>query len=86
MTDLEEELSQKMSAILAEEIDWELITDMMVSVGWTKVHLERFQNRYHSVDVHNWLNENCSGHYKSRGSTFIFEKEEEAEWFSLRWQ
>lgn len=85
MTDLEEELSEKMSAILAEEIDWELIVDLMVSVGWTRVRLERFDHRHHAIDIHDWLVENCSGHYKSRGSTFVFEKAEEAEWFSLRW-
>ena len=85
MTDLEDELTEKMSKLLAEEIDWELISDMMIAVGWTKVTLDRLKDRYHSIDIQDWLNDNCKGHYKQRSRTFVFEKAEDAEWFSLRW-
>lgn len=79
------DLHEQAAKILAEEIDWELMCDMMVAVGWTKVELARFKDRHHSIDIKLWLDENCCGHYKNRGSTFMFQKAEEAEWFSLRW-
>lgn len=82
---LEDEIANNMAMAISEEIDWELLVDMMVAVGWTKITLSRFNDRHHSVDIQTWLDENCTGHYKNRGSTFVFEKSKEAEWFSLRW-
>lgn len=82
---VEDAIADSLAIILQEEIDWELMTDMMIAVGWTKVVLERFKDRYHAIDIELWLDENCSGHYRNRGSTFMFQKAEEAEWFSLRW-
>jgi hypothetical protein len=82
---LENEIADKMAKTLAEEIDWELLVDMMCAVGWTKVVIGRLKDRYHSIDIQDWLTNNCKGHYRQRGSIFVFEKVEEAEWFSLRW-
>lgn len=81
----EGEVANQMSKLIQEEIDWELITDMMLAVGWTKVTMDKIKDRYHSIDIQLWLDSNCKGHYKNRGSIFMFEKAEEAEWFSLRW-
>jgi hypothetical protein len=85
MTQLEDTLSEEMSKILAEEIDWELMVDMIASVGWIKVDLPRINNRYHSIDIELWIDENCRGKHMKRGRTFVFERKEDAEWFSLRW-
>ena len=85
MTPLEDTLSKEMSKILAEEIDWEVMVDMIASVGWIKVDLPRINNRYHSIDIEVWVEENCRGKHMKRGRTFVFERKEDAEWFSLRW-
>jgi hypothetical protein len=45
MTLLEEELSERMSKILAEEIDWELLADIFVKQGWIMIDLPRFHDR-----------------------------------------
>lgn len=80
-----EELSEQASRILAEEIDWETMADMLVSVGWTMVALPRIKDRYESIVIELWIDENCSGKHVKRSKTFVFEKKEDAEWFSLRW-
>ena len=85
MTELEEELSAKMSELLREEIDRELLIDMLVATGWTKVELERLKDRYQSIDIELWIDENCTGKHTKLGRTFVFEKKQDAEWFSLRW-
>ena len=82
---VEDIMASELATVLQEEIDWELITDALCSIGWVKVELERFKDRYHAIDIGLWLDENCKGHYRTRGSTFMFQKVEEAEWFSLRW-
>jgi hypothetical protein len=86
MTQLEDTLfSEELSKILAEEIDREIMLDMLVETGWTKVELERLKDRYQSIDIELWIDENCKGKHTKLGRTFVFEKQQDAEWFSLRW-
>lgn len=85
MTELEEELSAKMGELLREEIDREIMLDMLVATGWTKVELERLKDRYQSIDIELWIDDHCTGKYTKLGRTFVFEKKQDAEWFSLRW-
>ena len=82
---VEDVIADELATVLQEEIDWELITDALVSIGWARVELGRFNDRYHAIDIQLWLDETCKGHYRNRGTTFMFQKPEEAEWFSLRW-
>jgi hypothetical protein len=86
MTDLVEELATKMASEIAEEIDNEIMIDMLVLGGWTKVELERLKDRYESIDVEMWIDENCTGKHTKLGRTFVFEKKQDAEWFILRWK
>ncbi len=78
-------LSEEMSRILAEEIDRELMLDMLVATGWTKVELDRLKDRYESIDIELWMDENCTGKHTKLGRTFVFEKKQDAEWFILKW-
>ena len=82
---LEKQYADAAAQAIAEEIDWELISDMMVSAGWTIVNLSRFKDRYHAIDIDSWIEENCSGKHMKRSKTYVFEKSQDAEWFSLRW-
>lgn len=86
--DLEQELTEKLSLEMAEQIDWELLTDMMLSVGWTKITIsEPWSNMTASFahEIKQWCRENLTGNYNARGRVWIFEKAQDAEWFMLRW-
>ena len=85
MTDLEEELATKMASAIAEVIDNEIMIDMLVATGWTKVELERLKDRHESIDIEQWIDENCTGKHAKLGRTFVFEKKQDAEWFILKW-
>ena len=82
---LEDELAAKMSKIMADEIDWEILADILVQSGWFMVDLDHYKDRYQSIDIETWIDENCKGKYKKRSRTFVFEKKEDAAWFKLRW-
>lgn len=82
---LEEVLSEEMNKILAEEIDWELLSDMMTSVGWTKVDLHPV-DRYEAIDIDLWIEDNCTGKHMRRSRAYVFEKQQDAEWFILKWK
>jgi hypothetical protein len=78
-------IEEELSRILAEEIDNEIMLDMLVTGGWTKVELERLKDRHESIDIETWIDENCTGKHAKLGRTFVFEKKQDAEWFMLKW-
>lgn len=83
--ELGEELADAMSQAIAEEIDWRVMCDLMTQVGWHRVSV---LNQYDIDDyslVKAWLSENVKGQYQCRFGTWLFERSEDAVWFSLRW-
>jgi hypothetical protein len=78
-------IEEELSRILAEEIDNEIMLDLLVTGGWTKVELERLKDRHESIDIETWIDENCTGKHAKLGRTFVFEKKQDAEWFMLKW-
>jgi hypothetical protein len=75
------ELADAMSNAMAEEIDWQILVDLMTQVGWHKVEAPTDGN----LLVTDWVQENIKGRYKNRFDTWIFERSEDAVWFTLRW-
>lgn len=86
MKSLEDEMAEALSAEIAAEIDFEIIVGLMVSIGWTQI--KTLSDRYTpdiAYEMRTWTDRNVKGHYKCRGNTWVFEKEEDALLFSLRY-
>lgn len=69
---------------MAAEIDWEIITDLLVKIGWTKisdVHIDIDQ----AYQVAEWTAHHKKGKVKNRGTEWVFENPEDAVWFRLKW-
>jgi hypothetical protein len=79
---LKEDILNDLSDSMAKEIDFHVIAE---ALGWTSVKLKRFNDGIEAVDIIEWMNANCTGQWKNLGTRFIFEKRQDAEWFSLRW-
>lgn len=80
--DVEDEVAR----ILQEEIDWEILCDIMVRAGWTKVETTWEVKPVEEIyELKVWCDTNLTGHRKGRGKVWLFEKAEDAEWFMLRW-
>jgi len=78
---LEEQLMETASRAIADEIDFEIISSMLINeCGWTRVILDTI-----GLDVNNWLHIECTAHWKRNGRTFIFEDCTEAALFRLTW-
>lgn len=86
--DLESTLKDELAKSIAEEIDNQIVKTIefehLVSIGWTKVELSRFNNMMHAVDINEWVDENCGLHDRL-GSTYIFKEAKDATWFRMRW-
>ena len=82
---LEEEILNNIGNQMAKEMDFHIIADMLVGIGWTSVQLKRFQNNNEAIDINLWAEANCTGEWKNVSTRYIFEKKQDAEWFILRW-
>ena len=82
---LQDQILDELSTQMQSEIDFQVLSDMLVQLGWRKVTLTRFFSRKHSVDILMWCEEHIKHPFEHRGTTFVFENQGDAVNFSLRW-
>lgn len=80
------EYIKKATDELAKEMDFSVLSKLMIEQGWIEVKLPRLNSLEHAVDIQEWLTTNCKNKVNSFGKTFIFESAKDAEWFILRWK
>jgi hypothetical protein len=82
---LEDQVLSSLSKEIQEAIDFELIAELLKSIGWTKVKLSRYVDNYHAIDIQYWVKDNCQGKTRQNGATWLFEVPKDATMFILRW-
>ena len=84
MNDIEQDIINKAGEAMAKEIDFTILSEMLVSIGWRKVILRpmTWENGY-AVDE--WTAKHIKGNFETMGLVWVFENEEDANWFALRW-
>ena len=75
-----------MSKEIQKEIDFGLISDMLVYSGWVKIELETLESNTKAIVINEWIDINCKHKVSRLGRKFLFESSAEAEWFILRWK
>jgi len=86
--DLVDQQLDYQSQLLKEKIDWEVMKEMLVKVGWTEV---TFSTPWSDMtaefisEIKDWCDKNIVGYYQIRGRTMLFEYQQDAVLFSLRW-
>lgn len=87
--DLQESVMKDMAETLAkqiqQEIDFQILSDMLVGMGWTKLTFHPMRDTTEVQEIQDWLKVNCKGKYQSMNEQWLFEFEKEAAWFVLRW-
>ena len=62
---LEEEIANKMANEIAREIDFGILTNMLVEAcGWTKIELF---GHHKKEDIMSWCEKNVKDHYQHQG-------------------
>lgn len=84
-SDLVTDVGEEFSKILQEEIDWEIMCDMLVHLGWHKTKYEPYVTETIAKEMKDWLKENCKGHHQFRAGTALFDNEQDLIMFKLRW-
>jgi hypothetical protein len=85
-SDILDEMMDKMSAELAEEIDFDVMSRSLIPI-WTLVELEPFNLQ--TREAVKWAKAHITGgwiHSGSFGGKFLFEREEDATAFLLKWK
>lgn len=83
---LEEELTYKMSRELAEHIDFDIMSSLLVdSCNWTRVYLDYMNYDPNTGEIMSWANANCAGRFMNFAEDFIFENANDALMFKLKW-
>jgi hypothetical protein len=82
---LQEQLIEKASRQIAEDIDFGVMCNLLVDIGWVKVEFEALRPNKRAVDITNWLHAECKQEWKHHGRLFVFESKEDAALFKLTW-
>ena len=83
--DVEQEIITGLGNQMQREIDREVLWGMLEGLGWTRVMLPRLVDNNHAVDIGYWLEANCKHPFERSGRDFMFESQQDANWFKLRW-
>jgi hypothetical protein len=81
---LEEQIINDAGKAIANEIDFQILADMLVGIGWRKVVLSPMTWEQ-GLEVDAWTEKHVKGHFETMGLVWVFEDEEDANWFALRW-
>jgi magnesium transporter len=82
--DIEEDIINRAGKAMADEIDFTILTDMLCELGWRKVILSPMTWE-DGLEVDAWTDKHIKGHFENMGLVWVFEDEEDANWFALRW-
>ena len=81
---LEEQIINDAGKQLANEIDFEILCGMLVEIGWKKI-VARPMTWEDGYEIDAWTEKHIKGNFETMGLVWIFEHEEDANWFALRW-
>lgn len=81
---IEQDILNRAGKAMSDEIDFTILTDMLVQLGWRKVILRPMTGET-GAELDAWVDRHVKGHYETMGLVWVFEQEDDANWFSLRW-
>ena len=84
MNSIQEDIINKAGKAMADEVDFGILTDMLCQIGWRKVILKPMTWE-HGLEVDAWVNTNVKHPYETMGLVWVFENQQDANWFGLRW-
>lgn len=81
---IEQDIINRAGKQLSDEIDFGILTEMLCELGWRKIILSPMSHE-DSQEVDIWTARHIKGHFETMGLVWVFEQEEDANWFALRW-
>jgi len=85
MDHIEDIIAEDLGKKIQEEIDRQVLFDLLVSIGWTRIELPNKFLPVSGAELHKWREQNLTGHYRGHENTWLFENSQDAVIFALRW-
>ena len=76
----------KMTDDLRQEIDFGILSDILLENGWTPVEFIPFTYSKQAKDIADWAEQHCVGKWRHHGVNFVFERAADATAAILKWQ
>ena len=82
--DLEYQVGNDATQSIADDIDFEIMMEMLLAIGWHKVVL-RPMTWEDGATIDLWVVNNIKCSFHTRGLVWLFKDAKDANWFSVRW-
>ena len=76
----------ELSDELRQEIDFDLLSDILSTQGWTPVEFIPFTYSKQAKDIADWTEQHSMGKWRHCGVKFVFERAADATAAILKWQ
>jgi hypothetical protein len=84
MRDVQQEIIDNAGRRMAQEMDFGVLCSFLEELGWSKVILKPMTMEQ-GMAVDAWTAAYVKGKFETLGLVWIFERKEDATWFTLRW-
>ena len=84
MSNLEDQVAKQASEEMQRSIDWEIKAGMLETIGWTRVEVLTSTMEEH-LEMLLWAKRNSKQSVNNRHDVFLFQDEEDAIMFKLKW-
>jgi hypothetical protein len=81
---IEQDIINRAGKAMADEIDFGILTEMLCELGWRKVILKPMTWEA-GATIDAWTAAHIKGPFETMGLVWVFEQEQDANWFALRW-
>lgn len=81
---LEDSVINDAAKQMSDQALFQILVELLCNIGWTKVVL-RPMTWEQGAEVDAWVELFVKQPHQTMGLVWVFEKEQEANWFSLRW-
>lgn len=85
MTSMQEQIIQELASEMQSQIDFEILSNILVEYGWTKVELKNKFLPVSGIELHEWRVKNIKGRWIGNEGVWLFEDAKDANWFILKW-
>lgn len=82
--DTVQDVIDQMGNRMAKHMDFEILCGFLIKLGWRKIILSPVSHET-SCEIDDWVDVHIKGKYETLDLVWIFEREEDANWFALRW-
>lgn len=83
--DLQQQMLDEQAKVLAREIDREVLWGMLTELGWHRITFDWPRTTEELEEIKLWTQKNSKGSYEVHRADYIFENEQDANWFKIRW-